>query len=84
VVDRPDKKIQAFQKKLRRPGQEQQVRQILANITAKEERDRLRQEQKRRAAGILPLSTPPPKMPTATDAEWIKGIGLAPDEPREG
>jgi hypothetical protein len=54
VVDKPDKKIQAFQKKLRRPGQEQQVRQILANITAKEERDRLRQERNRRKAGIAP------------------------------
>ena len=63
VVNRRDKRIQAFQKMLRRPGVEQQVRKILANITAKEERDRLRQEQKRRAAGILPRSTPPPPMP---------------------
>ena len=38
------------------------------------ERERLRHEQKRRAAGILPRSTPPPAMPTAKDAEWIKSI----------
>jgi hypothetical protein len=54
VANRPDKRIQAFQKKLRRPGQEKRVQQILANITAKEERDWLRQERKRRAAGIPP------------------------------
>jgi hypothetical protein len=63
VADRPDKRIQAFQKKMRRPRVEQRVRKILANITAKEERDRLRQERNRRAAGILPRSTPPPPMP---------------------
>ena len=40
VVDRPNKRIQAFQEKMRRPGQEQRVQQVLANITAKEERDR--------------------------------------------
>jgi hypothetical protein len=46
----------------------------LAKIKARMERDRLRQAQKRRAAGIPPLSTPPPPMPTAKDAEWIQDI----------
>ena len=82
VANRPDKRIQAFQKKLRRPGVEQQVRKILANITAKEERDRLRQERNRRAAGILPRSTPPPPMPfTITE---VNSSGSKPEEPSEG
>jgi len=70
VLPKPDKRILAFQETMRAPEQDQR----LAKIKARMERDRMRQEQKRRAAGILPLSTPPPKMPTAKDAEWIKGI----------
>jgi hypothetical protein len=54
VVDKPNKRIQAFQEKLRSPVREQQGKQSLAKITAKMERDRLRQERKRRAAGIAP------------------------------
>lgn len=81
VVDRPDKRIQAFQEKMRRPTQEQQVKRSLAKITAKMERDRLRQEEQRRAAGILPRSTPPPPMPFAI--KEVKASGLAPEEPRE-
>ena len=54
VVNRPDKRVQAFQEKLRRPLREQREKQSSANLTARAERDRLRQEQKRRAAGIPP------------------------------
>ena len=43
-----------FQAKLRRPLIEQRQNQQSANWTARSERDRLRQEQKRRAAGIAP------------------------------
>ncbi len=49
MVNRPDKRVRDFQAKLRRPMIEQ-----TANWTARGERDRLRQEQKRRAAGIPP------------------------------
>jgi hypothetical protein len=80
VLAKPDKRIVAFQEMMQAPEQDQR----LAKIEARRERDRLRQEQKRRAAGILPRSTPPPKMPTANDAEWVKDIGLPTDEPREG
>jgi hypothetical protein len=60
VVDRPDKRIRAFQEKMRWPLREQRERQQAANWKAQAERNRLRHEQKRRAAGILPRSTPPP------------------------
>jgi len=54
VVNRPDKRIRAFQEKLRRPLLEQREKESSANWMARIERDRLRQEQKRRAAGIPP------------------------------
>jgi hypothetical protein len=54
VVDRPDKRIQAFQEKMRKPLREQRQVEQAANWKAQDERDRLRQERKRRAAGIAP------------------------------
>jgi hypothetical protein len=54
VVNRPDKRVRDFQAKLRRPIREQQQKQQTANWKAQAERDRLRQEQNRRAAGIPP------------------------------
>jgi len=50
VVDRPDKRIRAFQEKMRRPLKEQREQRL----EARQERERLRHEQKRRAAGIPP------------------------------
>ena len=50
VVNNPDKRIQAFQEKMRDPQRGQQ----LARTKARLERDRLRQERKRRAMGIAP------------------------------
>jgi hypothetical protein len=63
VMNRPDKRTKAFQNRMRRPMIDQQVKRSLAKIAAKAERDRQRQEQKRRAAGILPRSISPPPMP---------------------
>jgi hypothetical protein len=54
VVNKPDKRVRDFQTKLRRPMIEQRQKQQTANCSARSERDRLRQEQKRRAAGIPP------------------------------
>jgi len=54
VVHRPDKRIQALQAKLRKPLWEQRERQSRENSKARPERDRLRQEHNRRAAGIAP------------------------------
>jgi hypothetical protein len=54
VVAKPDKRIQAFQEKMRRPIREQRNDEQAANWDAQAERDRLRQERKRRAAGIPP------------------------------
>jgi hypothetical protein len=54
VVNRPDKRVKAFQEKLRRPILEQRRQRQAANWAARSERDRLRQEQNRRAAGIPP------------------------------
>ena len=54
VVNKPDKRVRDFQAKLRRPMNEQRQKQQTANWTARGERDRLRQEQNRRAAGIPP------------------------------
>jgi hypothetical protein len=54
VVNRPDKRVRAFQAKMRKPMREEQQKQGMANWAAHSERDRLRQEQKRRAAGIPP------------------------------
>jgi hypothetical protein len=54
VVNRPDKYVRDFQAKQRQPMIEQRQKQQTANWTARAERDRLRQEQKRRAAGIPP------------------------------
>jgi hypothetical protein len=52
VVDRPDRRVQAFQEKMRRPVTEQREKQLAADCMDRMERERLRQEQKRRAAGI--------------------------------
>src|SRR5208282_644352 len=54
VVNRPDKRVRDFQAKLRRPMLEHRQKQQTAKWAARNERDRLRQEQKRRAAGISP------------------------------
>lgn len=54
VVNRPDKRMRAFQEKLRKPMQEEREKQSSANWAARMERDRLRQEKIRRAAGIPP------------------------------
>ena len=54
VVNRPNKRVRAFQEQLRRPMLEQRQKQQEANWKARAERDRLRQERKRRAAGIPP------------------------------
>lgn len=54
VVDRPDKRIQAFQEKLRKPIREQRQAEQAINWQRQDERDRLRQERKRRKAGIPP------------------------------
>jgi hypothetical protein len=54
VVIRPDKRVRDFQAKQRQPMIEQRQKQQTANWTARGERDRLRQEQNRRAAGIPP------------------------------
>ena len=54
VVNRPDKRIQAFQEKMRKPIREQRHQEQAINWTAQAERERLRHERKRRAAGIAP------------------------------
>lgn len=54
VVNRPDKRVQAFQEKLRRPIREQRQQQSSAKFAAQMERARLRQERNCRAAGIPP------------------------------
>ena len=54
VVNRPDKRVRDFQAKQRQPMIEQRQKQQAVNWTARGERDRLRQEQNRRAAGIPP------------------------------
>jgi hypothetical protein len=54
VVNRPDKRVRDFQAKLRWPMIEQRQKQQTANWKAQAERDRLRQEKIRRAAGIPP------------------------------
>jgi hypothetical protein len=54
VVNKPDKRVRDFQAKRRRPMIEQQQKQQTANWQARAERDRLRQERNRRAAGIPP------------------------------
>jgi len=54
VVNRPNKRLRAFQAKLRKPMLEEQRKQQMADWAASRERDRLRQERKRRAAGIPP------------------------------
>jgi len=54
VVNRPDKRVRELQAKLRRPMLEQRQKQQKAIWAASMERARLRQEQKRRAAGIPP------------------------------
>ena len=54
MVNRPDKRVRDFQAKLRRPMIEQRQKQQTANWQARSERDRLRQERNRRAAGIAP------------------------------
>src|SRR5271167_4477172 len=59
VINRPDKRLKAFQEKMRRPEQAQQ----LAKFKARIERDRLRQERIRRTAGIPPRSNPKPPEP---------------------
>jgi len=54
VVAKPDKKIQVFQEKLRKPIREQREEERAINCEAQSERNRLRHERKRRAAGIPP------------------------------
>jgi hypothetical protein len=54
VVGKPDKRIRAFQEKMRKPMAEKQRKQLAASFKARGERDRQRQERNRRAAGIPP------------------------------
>ena len=54
VLDKPNKRIQAFQEKMRKPIREQRHVEQAASWKAQAERDRFRQEQHRRAAGIPP------------------------------
>ena len=54
VVNRPNQRLRAFQEKMRRPLWEQREKQSRENFKARMERDRLRQERNRRAAGIPP------------------------------
>ena len=54
VVDKPNKRIQAFQEKMRKPIREQRQIEQAINWQRQDERDRLRQERKRRKAGIAP------------------------------
>ena len=51
VVNRPDKNIRAFQEETRRPIRKQREAQSLARFIAQMERNKLRQREKRRAAG---------------------------------
>ncbi len=54
VMNRPDKRVRAFQERLRRLMREQSQEQLRENCEERADRDRLRQEKIRRAAGILP------------------------------
>ena len=54
VVNKPDQRVRALQAQMRKPMREEQQKQAMANWAARSERDRLRQEQQRRAAGIPP------------------------------
>jgi hypothetical protein len=63
VVNKPDQRVRALQEQMRKPMREERRKQAMTNWAARSERDRLRQEQKRRAAGITPHSTPPPSVP---------------------
>jgi len=54
VLDKPAKRIQGFQEKMQKPIREQQHQKQAITWKAQAERDRLRQERKRRAAGIPP------------------------------
>ena len=54
VANRPNKRVQEFHEDLKAPGKQKQQMHSLKKFTAKMERDRLRQERKRRAAGIAP------------------------------
>jgi hypothetical protein len=84
VVNRPDKRVRAFQEKLRRPIWEQRQKQFRENCEARAERDRLRQEEIRRAAGIPP-SGAQEALDEATgcpDVEWPNDITqMGPDRP---
>ena len=50
VVDKPNRRIQAFQNQMLRPRRDE----MAARIGKRMEQDRQRQDQKRRVAGILP------------------------------
>ena len=54
MVNRPGKRVRDFQAELRRPMLEHRQKQETASWVARMERDWLRQEQNRRAAGIPP------------------------------
>ena len=56
VVDRPDKRIVAFSKEAAPPQEleQQSAENLWPTSRPREERNRLRQERKRRAAGIAP------------------------------
>ena len=77
VVNRPDKRVRDLQAKLRQPMLEHRQKQGTANWVARMERDRLRHEQKRRAAGI-----PPSGAQEALDE--ATGGGWDPSQPDEG
>jgi hypothetical protein len=54
VVNRPNERIRAFQEKMKAPLRKQKEKLSTERWMARHERDRLRQEQIRRAAGIAP------------------------------
>ena len=76
VVNRPDKRVRELQAKLRQPLLEQRQKQQTATWAVRQERDRLRPEQNRRAAGI-----PPRGAQEALDEATGGGVDLSqPDE----
>lgn len=60
VVNKPDKRVCKFQEEQRRPLREDRQKRSTANWVARYERDRLRQERIRRAAGIAPRGAQEP------------------------
>jgi hypothetical protein len=81
VVNRPDQRLRAFQEKLRHPIRKQQQKQSLAKFIARGERDRLRQEKIRRAAGIPPRGAEQELKPTMGTAAINLVVRSNPNNP---